>query len=70
MPKWYKRNPESWIPIIESPDRIHLFIIGGEAGRFSAFIPGWGHMSNPVLKPIDDRNQLSNENCDDRICEV
>ena len=70
LPKWYKRDPESWIPIIESPERIHLFIIGGDAGRFSAFIPGWGHMSNPVLKPIDDSNQLSDKNCDDGLCEV
>jgi hypothetical protein len=34
-------------------DNIHLFIMGGHAGRFSAFIPGWGHMSTPVLKPIN-----------------
>ncbi|WP_092089309.1 hypothetical protein [Bradyrhizobium brasilense] len=23
------------------------------AGRFSAFIPGWDHMSTPVLKPLN-----------------
>ena len=27
--------------------------IGGSAGRFSAFIPGWGHMSSPVLRGIE-----------------
>jgi len=27
--------------------------MGGEAGRFSVFIPGWGHMSSPVLRAID-----------------
>jgi hypothetical protein len=42
LPKWYKREPDSRIPIVESADRIHLFVIGGHAGRFSAFIPGWG----------------------------
>jgi hypothetical protein len=29
LPKWYKREPDSRIPIVESPDRIHLFVIGG-----------------------------------------
>ncbi len=53
IPKWYKREDETRIPIIHSPDNIHLFIMGGEAGRFSAVIPGWGHMSTPVLKPVD-----------------
>ena len=52
LPKWYKRDADSRIPIVESPDHIHLFVVGGRAGRFSAFIPGWGHMSTPVLRPI------------------
>lgn len=70
LPKWYKRDPDSRIPIVESPERIHLFIIGGGAGRFSAFIPGWGHMSTPVLKAIgtEEINQL--DNCDDGLCEL
>src|SRR6185312_12861794 len=42
LPRWYKREPDSRIPIVPSPDHIHLFVIGGAAGRFSAFIPGWG----------------------------
>jgi len=54
LPRWYKREPESHIPIVPSPDHIHLFVIGGAAGRFSAFIPGWGHMSSPVLRGIED----------------
>lgn len=70
LPKWYKREPESWIPIVESPDNIHLFIIGGEAGRFSAFIPGWGHMSNPVLKPVFEKDQLIDDYCDDGLCKI
>jgi hypothetical protein len=28
-------------------------VVGGMAGRFSAFIPGWGHMSSPVLRSIE-----------------
>jgi hypothetical protein len=53
LPKWYKREPKARIPIVPSPDHIHLFVVGGMAGRFSAFIPGWGHMSSPVLRNIE-----------------
>src|SRR5579862_5307714 len=53
LPRWYRREPDSRIPIVPSPDHIHLFVIGGAAGRFSAFIPGWGHMSSPVLRGIE-----------------
>ena len=53
LPKWLKRDPDTRIPIVPSADNIHLFIMGGHAGRFSAFIPGWGHMNTPVLKAID-----------------
>ena len=54
LPKWYKREPQARIPIVPGPDHIHLFVIGGAAGRFSAFIPGWGHMSSPVLRSIEN----------------
>ncbi|TAM76977.1 hypothetical protein EPN44_04290 [bacterium] len=53
LPRWYKREDGARIPIVASPDDIHLFVAGGEAGRFSAFIPGWGHMTSPVLRAID-----------------
>lgn len=53
IPKWYKREDQTRIPIVHSPDAIHLFVMGGEAGRFSAVIPGWGHMSTPVLAPVE-----------------
>jgi hypothetical protein len=52
LPVWYKREPDARTPIVPSPDNIHLFVAGGEAGRFSAFIPGWGHMSSPVLRAV------------------
>ena len=57
LPRWYRREPESRIPIVPSPDHIHLFVIGGAAGRFSAFIPGWGHMPSPVLRSIEGSRQ-------------
>lgn len=53
LPVWYKRELDSHCPIVPSPDNIHLFVVGGEAGRFSAFIPGWGNMSSPVLRQIE-----------------
>src|SRR5262249_15246855 len=70
LPKWYKREPDSRIPIVETPDRIHLFVIGGHAGRFSAFIPGWGHMSTPVLQPIAEARSVSGDRCADGMCKL
>ncbi|MEM1372184.1 MAG: hypothetical protein AAGG72_08175 [Pseudomonadota bacterium] len=70
LPKWYKRDPDSWIPIVETPERIHLFVIGGDAGRFSAFIPGWGHMSTPVLRPVDANTQRPELDCADGACKL
>ena len=67
LPVWYKRDPESRIPIVPSPEHIHLFVIGGEAGRFSAFIPGWGHMSSPVLRQIGE-GSAGTARCVDGTC--
>jgi hypothetical protein len=52
---------------VPSADNIHLFVIGGEAGRFSAFIPGWGHMSSPVLREIEGKAQ-GGPRCVDGTC--
>ncbi len=68
LPKWYKREPDSHIPIVEGPDRIHLFVVGGLAGRFSAFIPGWGMMNTPVLRPIDGGAPVEDSGCADGVC--
>lgn len=68
LPRWYRREPDSHIPVVPSPDNIHLFVIGGEAGRFSAVIPGWGHMNTPVLRPVDDASGPSGPGCADGTC--
>jgi hypothetical protein len=68
LPVWYKRELDSHIPIVPSPDHIHLFVAGGEAGRFSAFIPGWGHMSSPVLRGIDGAAPVKGPICVDGTC--
>jgi hypothetical protein len=68
LPRWYKRDPDAPIPIVPRPDDIHLFVAGGEAGRFSAFLPGWGHMTTPVLMALDGRPPLSDPACADGMC--
>ena len=69
LPRWYRRIPGARIPIVPSPDDIHLFVAGGDAGRFSAFLPGWGHMSAPVLRAIDGHPPRSGS-CVDGTCEL
>jgi hypothetical protein len=68
LPRWYKREPSARIPIVPSADHIHLFVGGGEAGRFSAFIPGWGHMSSPVLRSIATGSDPKAAICVDGTC--
>jgi hypothetical protein len=73
LPRWCKRTPESRIPIVARPEDLHLFVAGGAAGRFSAFIPGWGGESHaiPVVRAIGasaiSRNAPS---CHDGTCEL
>jgi len=68
LPKWYRRAPESRIPIVERPEDIHLFVAGGAAGRFSAFIPGWGNVTVPVLRAIEPSNVSAPTVCVDGTC--
>ena len=51
-----------------SPDNIHLFVIGGTAGRFSSFIPGWGHYNSPVLRSVDGASPAGGPVCIDGTC--
>jgi hypothetical protein len=60
LPRYYKREDDTRIPIVHDPDHIHLFVMGGEAGRFSVLIPGWGHMSTPVLRAVDGNGAAGN----------
>lgn len=69
LPKWYSRNVDDPIPIVPSVDHIHLFCAGGEAGRFSAFIPGWGHMASPVLRELNGKEPVGGAmQCVDGTC--
>lgn len=52
QPKWYRRDLEAPAPIVETPENIHLFVVGGAAGRFSAVLPGWSTATVPVIKPV------------------
>ncbi len=68
LPAWYKREHGARIPIVPTPDDIHLFVAGGAAGRFSAFIPGWGRMTSPVLRRIDGGESPAGAVCADGTC--
>lgn len=48
-------DEQAWVSAVSSPDHILLVVAGGEAGRFSAFIPGWAgrHMSKAVTLPTE-----------------
>ena len=70
LPKWYRREAGARIPIVPTPEDIHLFVAGGEAGRFSAFLPGWGHMTAPVLRAIDGHAPEGRVRCVDGSCEL
>ena len=69
LPASYEREEHSRIPIVPRPDDMHVFVAGGEAGRFSAFLPGWGHMTSPVLRALDGREPESGV-CDDGTCQL
>ena len=69
IPRYYKREDDTRIPIVHSPDNIHLFVMGGEAGRFSVLIPGWGHMSTPVHRAIEEGASGDNgRDCTGGVC--
>jgi hypothetical protein len=69
LPKWITRERDSKVPIVARPEDIHLFVAGGAAGRFSAFIPGWGNYAAPVLRAIDDA-RATTANCNDGTCSL
>jgi hypothetical protein len=67
LPRWCRREPDSRIPVVARPEDIHLFVAGGAAGRFSAFIPGWGNYAVPVLRAIDPVSRAAPV-CNDGTC--
>lgn len=67
LPRWCRRSSDSRIPVVARPEDLHLFVAGGSAGRFSAFIPGWGSYAIPVLRSIDSA-QATSVNCADGTC--
>ena len=42
LPRWYKREPDARIPIVPSPDHIHLFVIGGASRTVFGLHPRLG----------------------------
>lgn len=44
-PRWVDRSDEqALVPIVRSPENIHILVAGGESGRFISLCPGWGDM--------------------------
>ncbi len=75
LPKWYPRQPGRRVPIVFTPDDIHLFVAGGSAGRFSAFLPGWSTATTPVLRAVEDNVPGAGGNareldCSDGACRL
>lgn len=75
LPKWYPRESGRQVPIVFTPDDIHLFVAGGSAGRFSAFLPGWSTATTPVLRAVEDgvsgmRGDVRELDCSDGACRL
>jgi hypothetical protein len=70
LPRWYRRKPDACLPIVPAAADIHLFVAGGEAGRFSAFLPGWGRATTPVLRAIGGARRHPPAECPDGSCRL
>lgn len=52
-PKWIDReNPEELVPVVPRPENIHILFAGGQAGRFSIVVPGWGRMGGQAVTKL------------------
>lgn len=45
-------DPDAWVPMAESPDDIFVIVAGGDAGRFSLAIPGWGKLGTRAVTRV------------------
>lgn len=53
-PRWVDQDdPDAMAPVVERPEDFLIFVAGGEAGRFSLIMPGWGSNSVSVSAPIE-----------------
>jgi hypothetical protein len=49
-PAWVDRDdPDAMVPMAKSPDDFFVIVAGGDAGRFSLAIPGWGELGTRVV---------------------
>jgi hypothetical protein len=44
-----REDPEAWVPMAERPEDILVVVAGGDAGRFSLAIPGWGKLGSTAV---------------------
>lgn len=59
-PEWVDQDdPDALVPVVECPEDLIVLVGGGEAGRFSALLPGWGSNSISVSTPIGVSGELA-----------
>lgn len=52
-PKWLSSAAdEDRVSPLRQPSDLMVMVAGGEGGRFSVALPGWGSLSTPVSRPI------------------
>lgn len=59
-PEWVDRHdPDALVPMVAEPEDLIVLVGGGEAGRFSALLPGWGSNSVSVSTPMGVSGELA-----------
>lgn len=59
-PDWVDTDdPDALAPMVAEPEDLIVFVGGGEAGRFSALLHGWGSNSVSVSTPIGVSGELA-----------
>lgn len=52
-PKWLSsRDDDDRVSVVRRPADFQVMVAGGEGGRFSVALPGWGCLSTAVSRPI------------------
>ena len=69
LPRWYRRESGARIPIVPTQTTSICSSLV-HSRTLSAFLPGWGHMTAPVLRAVDGGEPESGVACRDGTCEL
>lgn len=59
-PDWVdQEDPKALVPMVARPEDFLMLVAGGEAGRFSVILPGWGSNSVSVSSPVGVSGELA-----------